>query len=78
MFTEFTCECADRACSERVSLTLEEYESARSSGKTFIVHPGHVQPEIEHVVGGENVRYEIVEKLGEAGEVAEQTDPRSR
>jgi hypothetical protein len=78
MFTEFTCECAAETCSEKVSLTLVEYESARGSPKTFVVRVGHVRPEIERVVGGESDRYELVEKLGEAGEVAAETDPRSR
>ena len=77
MFTEFICECADDACFERVSLTLEEYTSIRKSGPTFfVVKPGHGRSDIERVVGGEGDRYEIVEKLGAAAEVATELNPR--
>jgi hypothetical protein len=77
MFTEFMCECADDACFEFVSLTLEEYTSIRNSGPTFfVVRPGHGNSEIERVVGGEGDRYEMVEKLGAAAEVAAELNPR--
>jgi hypothetical protein len=77
MFTEFMCECADQTCFEHVSLTLEEYTSIRNSGPTFfVVTPGHGNSEIERVVGGEGDRYEIVEKIGTAAEVATALNPR--
>jgi hypothetical protein len=77
MFTEFMCECADETCFEHVSLTLEEYTSVRNSGPTFfVVTPGHGNSDIERVVGGEGDRYEIVEKIGTAAEVATALNPR--
>ena len=72
MFTEFMCECADDSCFEYVSLTSEEYSSVRKMGAVyFIVRPGHALAEVERVVGGEADRYDIVEKVGLAGAVAE-------
>jgi hypothetical protein len=38
----------------------------------FFVRPGHEDPQLEHVVERRR-EYLIVEKTGEAGEVAEQT-----
>jgi len=78
MFTEFMCECADDSCFELVSLTSEEYSSARKMGPVyFILKPGHAVADIERVVGGEADRYEIVEKQDVAAEVAAELDPRS-
>lgn len=78
MFTEFMCECADDSCFEHVSLTSQEYSSVRKMGPVFfIVKPGHVLRDIEHVVGGEADRYEIVEKEDVAAEVAAELGTRS-
>jgi hypothetical protein len=71
---EFFCECSDTECTERLGLTLGEYESLRTSPTWFVVSPGHDYPRIEQVVR-RNDRFEIVEKLDEAGEVAVATDP---
>ena len=75
MFTEFMCECADDSCFEHISLTSEEYSSVRKMGATFFVlKPGHALPDVERVVGGEADRYDIVEKVGVAAEVAEKLE----
>jgi len=71
---EFFCECSDTDCTQRLALTLGEYESLRTSPTWFVVVPGHGYPRIEQVVR-RNDRFEIVEKLDEAGEVAAATDP---
>jgi hypothetical protein len=71
---EFFCECYDTECTERLELTLGEYESLRTSPTWFVVVPGHGYPRVEQVVR-RNDRFEIVEKLDEAGEVAAATDP---
>ena len=47
---EFICECASRACLDRVSLTLREYEHVRAAGTRFVVVPGHENIEVELVV----------------------------
>jgi hypothetical protein len=73
---EFVCECSEEGCSEPVELTFAEYESIRSEPTHFLVVPGHVwQPETERTVR-ENETYAVVEKTGDAGEVAGYKDPR--
>lgn len=76
-FTEFMCECADESCFEYVSMTLEEYAAVRERSTHFVVKPGHVYPDVEVVSGGAGDRFEVVEKLDVAAEVAEELDPRS-
>lgn len=71
------CECFEEICTEDIVFTSAEYERVRSEGRHFIVRPGHVDPSIETVVAVKNDRYWLIEKLGLAGEVAEESDPRS-
>jgi hypothetical protein len=73
---DWVCECADTACSERILLTLEQYEAIRASGTHFAVAPEHVYPEIELVVERTD-GYWVVEKEGHAAELAEKFDPRA-
>jgi hypothetical protein len=66
---DFLCECSDRNCTEKVSVTLAEYQHARAEPTRFIVVKDHVVAEIEHVV--EEVRdHVVIEKHGHAGVVA--------
>jgi hypothetical protein len=66
---QFFCECSDLSCTERVELTLPEYEYIRAEPTRFVVKNGHVVAEIEHVV--DTVPdHMIIEKHGEAGRVA--------
>lgn len=60
---DFICECADPACSERVSLSLDEYEDVRAGSATFVVAPGHEFESIERVVEDRG-SYSVVEKFG--------------
>jgi hypothetical protein len=70
---EFLCECADAGCTEQFSLDPTVYRRVREHPRFFLVCPGHEYTRIERVV--ERHRdYLIVEKTGEAGQVAEQTD----
>ena len=68
----FVCECASAECSKVVELTGEEYTSVRAVGTRFIVFPdmSHVRRDLEDVVERHD-RYWVVEKHGEAGDVAE-------
>jgi hypothetical protein len=68
---DWVCECADTACIEKISLTIEEYEALRSVSTHFAVapSPGHVLFEVENVVR-QTDRYWIVEKIGTAAAVA--------
>jgi hypothetical protein len=72
----FICECAALSCTERLPITLVDYEQARSDPTWFVVLPGHERPDVERVVETLSGCL-IVEKLGEAGEEAEERDPRS-
>jgi hypothetical protein len=72
---EWICECADTHCMLRINATLREYEAVRANGRTFLVCPGHVYPEVERIVA-ENDRFVTVEKLRNAGRIAESLDPR--
>jgi hypothetical protein len=64
------CECSQEDCTERISLSVGEYELVRSRSRMFIVLTGHSDPRIERVVI-RNGAHEIVEKTGDAGLVAE-------
>jgi hypothetical protein len=73
---QFLCECADEFCAASIPLTPHQYEHVRAVAAHFILKPGHSRPEIERVVERHH-DYWIVEKIGEAAEIAEATDPRS-
>ena len=73
---DFVCECADEGCTERIRLSLAEYEWLRANPRRFVVLPGHERIELERVFDDRG-RYLVVEKIGVPGEVAEDTDPRS-
>jgi hypothetical protein len=72
----FRCECARLDCNKLVSLTPREYERVRATPRRFVVVPGHEVKDLEKVVetGGD---YVVVEKLDEAGHLAEASDPRT-
>ena len=73
---QFVCECSEEGCNEAVVLTLPEYEAVRADPTHFIVAPGHLwEPHDERVVK-EAASYVVVEKAGDAGDVAEEKDPR--
>jgi hypothetical protein len=72
---EFLCECSDPACTERILLTVREYEDIRSRPARFVLVAGHTAPEIERVVedDGDHV---VIDKVGVAGDIAAELDPR--
>ena len=75
---DWVCECANETCIERISLTLEEYETVRSEGASFFVAPSddHVWPEVERITERAE-RYWVVEKHGDGGRLARDNDPRT-
>lgn len=73
---EFLCECSNSDCTLLLPLTLDEYETARSDPRQFVVAPGHELPEIEDVIA-RYPGYEVVRKRGEAAEFVTELDPRS-
>ena len=72
----FRCECAQLGCNQLIELSVREYEDIRAHPRRFVVVPGHEAPDVETVIEA-GPRYIIVEKLDQAGEVAEQHDPRA-
>lgn len=74
--TAFRCECGRLGCTRMIELPLAEYERVRAHPRRFLVAPDHEIPEAEIVVESHE-DYTVVEKRGEAGKVAEATDPRS-
>jgi hypothetical protein len=71
---EFVCECSDETCTERIRLSVAEYEQLRSNPRQFVVIAGHEAVDVERVVSDRG-SYRIVEKVGAAGVVADDTDP---
>lgn len=71
----FLCECGDGTCSQPLRLSVAEYERVRADSVRFVVAPGHEELVAERVVE-RHPGYLVVEKFGEAAEVAEDTDPR--
>jgi hypothetical protein len=72
----YRCECAQRGCTAMLELTRAQYEDLREHPRRFAVLPGHENPSVEDVVARES-GFVLVEKHGEAGRVAELTDPGS-
>ena len=75
--SDWVCECPVETCTERITMTPEEYEELRSDPTHFAVVPDmkHVYPEVESVVETHE-GYWVVEKKGEAAQVAEDRDIR--
>lgn len=71
----FICECCDHECSEALEITPAEYERVREDGARFVVFAGHERPELERLVQ-HNSRFQVVEKIGPAGTIARESDPR--
>jgi hypothetical protein len=73
----FVCECGDEACVEHVEVPLAVYEQVRANARRFVVLPGHVTVEIEHVVMRTD-GYAIVEKDAPTSvRIVEANDPRA-
>jgi hypothetical protein len=71
----FVCECAEPECTKLIRLTIDEYENVRQHPRRFFVRPGHGAPAIAMgaaVVAEERPGYTLVDKIGVAGEIAEQ------
>lgn len=70
---EVLCECGQEACNSLISMTVAEYDSVHSQDDRFVVLPGHENPEIESVVERRE-GYLVVDKVGEAEEIAEDSE----
>jgi hypothetical protein len=73
----FVCECAQPTCTERVDVTLDEYERVREDGATFLLVPGHEDGRVESVVDVED-GHAVVEKRDPlVAPLARKLDPRA-
>jgi hypothetical protein len=67
---EVLCECGRPGCDGVITLTVAGYDDVHSQADRFVVLPGHESTEIEKVVE-ERAGYLVVDKFGEAEDVAE-------
>jgi hypothetical protein len=76
---DWICECANETCVEPIELSSKAYEEIRQNGARFFVAPSdeHVWPDVERVIE-RRPRYWVIEKIGKAGELARQADPRGQ
>lgn len=73
--TPFICECADTSCLEVIRMTLAEYSEIRDDARLFLNVPGHeASAQGWAQVVETHDSYVVVEKIGPAGEVAEQLE----
>jgi hypothetical protein len=72
----FLCECADRRCTQIIRLSPREYEDVRARPRRFALSPGHELALEDEQVIARSERFTTVEKVGEAGRVAAESDPR--
>jgi hypothetical protein len=70
----FICECDRQSCHEIVQLSAAEYEDVRGNPRAFLVAPGH---EADDSIA-RNARFDVVEKTGVQGAIAERANPRQR
>jgi hypothetical protein len=73
----FLCECGDPECHDIVTVPIEDYEAVRRVATHFLVVPGHERVAVP--AGRVVARFDghvVVEKLGEAAEIAERRDER--
>jgi hypothetical protein len=71
----FICECSDPACMEIIRLSLDEYENLRPNPRRFFTAPGHATAAVAAgaaVIAEELDWYTLVDKIGVAGEIAEE------
>ena len=73
-YGEYFCECGLEDCMEKIRLSPEEYEQARSDSKRFAILPDHLIADVERVLHREE-RFAIVEKMDGERELA-LSDPR--
>ena len=75
--TDFVCECGSSECTNRIELSLPEYEALRSDATTFGVVPGHQIEDVEVVVETHDAYLVVRKREGDAATIARAGDPRS-
>lgn len=74
--TGFVCECSREDCTDLVEITSSQYEAVRSDPRRFLLRHGHEDLTVDRVVE-RHAAFTVVEKFGEAGDIAIDRDPRS-
>ena len=74
--TGFVCECSSETCADLVEVTYAQYEAIRGDPRRFLIRVGHEDLTVDRVVE-RHPAFFVVEKFGEASEVAIERDPRS-
>jgi len=72
----FVCECGSDGCTELLQVRHSEYEAVRGDPRRFLIVAGHEDLDAERVIE-RHERYWVVQKFGEAAELASEHDPRS-
>jgi hypothetical protein len=75
--TAFLCECGTLGCNRLIMLRRAHYDAVRAEPRRFLVAPGHIVNELEHVVE-QHPEHAVVQTHPHTSEVAEQTYPRGR
>jgi hypothetical protein len=73
LMLRLVCECGREEFTEPIELTDQRYKSVRRDPRRFIVVPGHEHTDSARVVERHS-EYLVVEKQGEAGEIATEHD----
>ena len=73
---DIICECGDAGCTQRISVTLEEYEDLRAVATHFAIRRGHEALDIETIVEDRGGYLVVRKDPGRARELARETDPR--
>ena len=71
----FRCECTRLHCNALLPLSSRDYERVRAHPRRFVLARGHEDVAVESVVETHS-GFVVVEKRGEAGRLAEVSDPR--
>ena len=58
----FNCECSDPQCSERILLTLKDYERLHTKNAQFVIVKDHVAPAVEEIKASDDT-IAVVEKF---------------
>ena len=74
---DFVCECGDASCTERIRLSLPDYERLRSKPAWFAIVPGHEISDVESVVEEHDGWHVVQKHSGGPAELAKAEDPRS-
>jgi hypothetical protein len=72
----FICECERPGCTTILRLGLSAYEDVRASPRRFLCAPGHEPASAQSRIVQRTDGFEVVEKLAESAQVAEELDPR--